>query len=232
MMRCNEVQEKLGNGAPDPELSGHVESCAECADRARTMRILGSWNVTPAPFDLLPRLQKRLARPRWPLYGAAAALLLGIGVALYRKPQTRSLPPQPTAVAQIERHLRLASFQPGEVPTGIFPYREAYDEALSANEYGSFAVNCCASFSAAPLQGLPPGALLQRSLEGHAVYWTPLGELSIFRTAEPIGALGTHTVLTQGHEIKISRFPVGTDEVTLMSEGLPWPELDRIQDGF
>ena len=58
------------------------------------------------------------------------------------------------------------------------------------------------------------------------------GDLTIFQSRARHGRPGIQTVVKDGHEIKIRRFLLGEIEITLMSEGLPWPELDRIQEGF
>lgn len=231
MIRCEEVQERLvvliDGKAADPAVSQHVERCPECAERAQTVRLLGQWTVEPAPFDLRPRLA---ARPRRAIgWAAAAALLIGLAIALAPRAPLPTPPPVHVATkdTRVERHLQLACFSPG-----VYPYTAAYEESLSTNGYAQFADARCAAYTESPSEFLPRGSELRRRERDQSVYWTPLGELSIFRSAERTGPIGLQTILANGHEIKIARFLVGDEEVTLMSEGLPWPELDRIRKGL
>lgn len=233
MIRCEEVQERLvlwiDGKAADPVLSRHIERCSDCAERAQTIRLLGQWTVEPAPFDLMARLEPRPRR--WIGWAAAAALLIGLGITVVSRPRRPLPPPLPGPVATLDasiaRHVQLACFSPG-----VYPYTAEYEESLSTKGYAQFAVARCAAYAKPPSEFLPRGTELRRREGDQSVYWTPLGELSIFRSAERTGPTGIRTVLTDGHEIKVARFLVGDDEVTLLSEGLPWPELDRIREGL
>jgi hypothetical protein len=146
---------------------------------------------------------------------------------------------------QIAQHVRLAVWLPDEVPAMRYPYRGDYEESLAAGTYISYSDSLLSDRSAVAIDAAPPlvprylprGSAIRRAEEPasvgfHSVYWTPMGELSLFESLERRGRIGLQTIVGEGREIKIVRFVVRNTEVTLMSEGLPWPELDRIRKGL
>ena len=102
-MNCKEIQERMpdvaaGLSQPTADESGHLESCAACAEQLKAMRstmsLLDEWQ-TPEPspyFDvrLQARLREEMSRPqagwaywfRRPVLAAALTVLMGVGVGL------------------------------------------------------------------------------------------------------------------------------------------------------
>jgi hypothetical protein len=201
-------------------------------------------------------IEKRLDSPRavhrhyWIPVAAAALLAVAVGLAWL---STAVVPPatRPTRPvheeALLQRHVQSTAWKRGEAPPAAYPYRGDYDEALDAGTYISYSSKLTEGRDGPsamvagdglpiPPRYLPAGSVPRRSEPLNpgvqAVYWTPLGELSVFETPERTGRAGIQTVIQDGREFKIARFVVKEIEVTLMSEGLPWPELDLIRKGL
>ncbi len=104
-MSCKEICESLpdiasGLEPASPQVEEHLRSCTECASKLeefrQTMALLDEWQAPePSPyFDtrLHARLREEAARPSWgwlqwvrkPALVGALALLLGVGVSLFR----------------------------------------------------------------------------------------------------------------------------------------------------
>jgi hypothetical protein len=104
VMKCNEISELMpdlaaGLGAISPEVSAHLQACADCTTKLQefrqTMALLDEWQVPePSPyFDvrLRARLREEAAQPtvwwqwiRKPALAASLALALVAGVTLFR----------------------------------------------------------------------------------------------------------------------------------------------------
>jgi hypothetical protein len=234
---CDEVRPKLvaliHRELDSDELLRHVSDCADCfavlQEHRRIHQALGDWAVAPGP-DLWPRI--RPAR-RLPWLAAAAALLVAVGtIMLWSKPPPVVEPLLGGDDVQIERHVRIASWKRDEVPPPIYPYRGSYDLALDGDGYTEYSCSLVAAYASEGPGYLPRGSILKSAGETQSVYWTPLGELSIFKSRARTGREGLQTVIRDGRELKIARFVDSGIEITLMSEGLPWPELDRIREGL
>ena len=104
-MKCNETRELMpdlaaGLAAVTPEVTAHLESCAECAGKLeafrQTMSLLDEWQAPePSPyFDvrLRARLREESAKQsagwlgwlRKPVLAASFALVMVVGVSLVR----------------------------------------------------------------------------------------------------------------------------------------------------
>ena len=103
-MKCHEVRERMpdlaaGLGEATPELSNHLESCAECATQLaefrQTMALLDEWkSPEPSPyFDvrLRARLREEAAKTtswwqwiRKPALAVSLAALMAISITLVR----------------------------------------------------------------------------------------------------------------------------------------------------
>src|SRR5258708_30141038 len=103
-MTCNEIRDLMpdlaaGLSAATPDVSGHLQTCAGCAEKLeefrRTMTLLDEWKAPePSPyFDV--RLQAHLrgemerAHSGWmhwfrrPVLAAALTVLLGVGIGMF-----------------------------------------------------------------------------------------------------------------------------------------------------
>lgn len=221
---------------------------------------LGRWEADAGPADVWPAVEARLPRAGggWGRVSLAAAVLLAaLAVAFHvagprngRQEPVRIDPgpgvleakaPEDRAVA---RHAELAA---ARTPMRLhYVYVGAYDEALNAGSYSRFSDRIAAaapepaSASAAgllvPPAYVPRGSKLQRVepaiATAEAAWSTPFGEVTVLQEKGGKDREGFVTVVGGGREIKLSRFSSGDVQVTLVSEGLPWPELDRIGEGF
>ncbi|MBI2920964.1 MAG: hypothetical protein HYY18_07755 [Planctomycetes bacterium] len=155
----------------------------------------------------------------------------------------------PVDDARLALHVALARWNPGELPRSAFLYRGAYDEALAGGTYAEWAEGISAAVPPPPpavthrgalieVPGyLPKGTSMRSCVIGddgvvEAAFWTPLGEMTISEGALPRGRAGLQTVVRDGREFKLSRFVVRGVEITVVTQTLPWPEMERIRQGF
>ena len=103
-MKCEEIRESMpevaaGFGEFTADESNHLDGCAACAEKFKSMRatmsLLDEWQVPePSPyFDvrLQARLREEMARPqtgwmhwfRRPVLAAALTVIMGIGIGVY-----------------------------------------------------------------------------------------------------------------------------------------------------
>jgi anti-sigma factor RsiW len=103
-MTCNEIRDLMpdlaaGLGPAPSEVSGHLQTCAECsakfAEFQQTMLLLDEWQAPePSPyFDvrLKARLREEMARPqqgwmqwfRRPALAAALTILVAVGIGVF-----------------------------------------------------------------------------------------------------------------------------------------------------
>lgn len=223
---------------------------------------LGAWQADPGPVDVWPAVSAKLPRGGggWKRVSLAAAVLIGVlGVIFHvagprtKAPEVVKVPPGPAVLAAerpedraVARHEELAA---ASMPSAriSYVYVGAYDEALNAGEYARFSDQVVASASPAPdgaAAGLlvppsyvPRGSTLRRIepaiASAEAAWSTPFGEVTVLQEKGGKAAEGFVTVVGGGKEIKLSRFAAAGDvQVTLVAEGLPWPEVDRIEKGF
>lgn len=223
---------------------------------------LGAWQADPGPVDVWPAVSANLPRGGggWKRASLAAAVMIAaLGVVFHvvgprTKPaETVKVPPGPAVLAAagpqdraVARHEEIAAAAGRR--TGIcYAYIGAYDEALNAGEYARFSDRAVASAAPAPDAGaagllvppayVPRGSTLRRIepaiASAEAAWSTPFGEVTVLQEKGGKTAEGFVTVVGGGKEIKLSRFAAAGDvQVTLVAEGLPWPEVDRIQAGF
>jgi len=119
-MKCHEVRELMpdlaaGLGAATPELSKHLESCAECATQLaefrQTMNLLDEWTAPePSPyFDvrLRARLREEAAKTtawwhwvRKPALAVSLAALMAISITLVRTDAVRHQQEEEAAIME------------------------------------------------------------------------------------------------------------------------------------
>ncbi|MCE9582672.1 MAG: zf-HC2 domain-containing protein [Planctomycetes bacterium] len=248
--------------SPAREHLAGCESCSrEMRELERVEALLGGWKADPGPVDVWPAVSAKLPRKGWMLKGAAAAVLVSAaGVAVWfaghggktdRVDPVKNGLPLSGAVAAaspenrvVARHVEIAAL-PGSQPRICYAYIGSYDEALNTRSYDAWSDKAVAAAPVAELStaGLivppayvPRGSVLKRVdpsiATAEAAWATPFGPLTVLQSTDPTGKPGTETIVGNGREYKLSRFVAGTVEITLVSEGLPWPELDRIRKGF
>jgi hypothetical protein len=118
-MNCNQIQERMPDVAAGfsqltTDENKHLEGCAACAEKLKSMRatmsLLDEWQ-TPEPtpyFDirLQARLREEIAKPqaagwlslswfRRPVLAAALTVLMGVGVGLYFTQDSETHTPGP-----------------------------------------------------------------------------------------------------------------------------------------
>lgn len=214
--------------------------------RARLPRRTGiSWKWAAAAAVLLTAAGAFHAFP-----GSKPAPVRGEGPTPIR-PSLAAIPPFVSVDdARLVLHLTLARWTPGEMPRAAYVYRGAYDEALQDGTYAEWTEQLATALPPPPPPAmthrgvlieapgyLPKGSSLRSCVIGddgavEAAYWTPLGEMTISEGAPPRGRAGLQTVVRDGREFKLSRFVVRGVEITVVSQTLPWPEMERIRRGF
>jgi hypothetical protein len=119
VMKCNEIREMMpdlaaGLMAATPEMDDHVQSCKECAgtlaELHQTMALLDEWQAPePSPFfdtRLRARLREEaatervgwLTRLRKPALAFSFAVIMVLGITLFRSDSMRQGRSEPVAV--------------------------------------------------------------------------------------------------------------------------------------
>jgi hypothetical protein len=156
-------------------------------------------------------------RRRIPWIAPAAAVLLA-AVALAGLWPSRPAPRRWIATNPQDVRMDLHAEAGGPVPAH-YPYIEGYDRAVAEGGYVAF------------VDGLPEESVTCREVApGHRLYSTPRGSLSLFEEKYVSGGRYRHTVLRNGREFKIISLVEGSTRVTLVSDRLPWPEIDVLAE--
>ncbi|KAF0242522.1 MAG: hypothetical protein FD180_3864 [Planctomycetota bacterium] len=223
---------------------------------------LGRWTADPGPVDVWPEVSARLPRKSlrpMRLSLAAAVLLAVVGVVFHvagrrtkLDPIVVSLPPGPAVLAAVSaesravaRHSEIAALASPQSRI-CYVYVGDYDDALNAGDYARFSDKAAASAGPKPEVSaagmlvtpsyVPKGSTLRRvepAIATAEVAWsTPFGEVTVLQERGGKAAESCSTVVGCGREIKYATFPAGDVQVTVVAEGLPWPEVDRIEAGF
>lgn len=221
---------------------------------------LAGWEADPGPADVWPAVEARLPRAGggWGRVSLAAAVLLAALAVVFHVAGPRNREQDPIRIEPgpgvleakvpedraVARHAELAA---ARTPMRVsYVYVGAYDEALNAGSYSEFSdrVAAAAPESQAdsgagllvPPAYVPRGSKLQRVepaiATAEAAWSTPFGDLTVLQEKGGQDREGFVTVVGGGREIKLSRFSSGDVQVTLVGEGVPWPEMDRIGEGF
>jgi hypothetical protein len=244
------------------EHAAGCEACGrELRELESVEAALGRWQADPGPVDVWPRVAAQLPRRGWNsrrVSIAAAVLMAAAGVVFHvagPRGDTRpsvSVPPGKDVLAAktdesraVARHSEIAAAAGRR--TGIcYAYIGEYDEALNAGDYARFSDKAAASAgppsepSAAgllvPPSYVPRGSTLRRVepaiATAEAAWSTPFGEVTVLQEKGGKRVDAYSTVVGGGREIKVATFPTGDVQVTVVAEGLPWPEVDRIEAGF
>ncbi|MEK7469000.1 MAG: zf-HC2 domain-containing protein [Planctomycetota bacterium] len=243
------------------EHAAGCEACGRAMKELEAVEAaLGNWQADPGQVDVWPAVSARLPRTRWSpmrLSLAAAVLLAAVGVVFHvagPRPKTDpvAVPPGPEVMAAtnpetraVARHAEIAGLA-GRRADICYAYIGEYDEALNAGDYARFSDKAAASAAAKPeveAAGLlvppsyvPHGSTLRRIepaiATAEAAWSTPFGEVTVMQEKGGKAREVTQTVVGGGREVKLTRFASGDVQVTVVAEGLPWPEVDRIEEGF
>ena len=243
-------------------VAGCVACGRELRELEAVEAALGRWHADPGTVDVWPAVSARLPRRGWGSMRvslAAAVLLAAIGVVFHVAgprakfgPTVVSVPPGPAVLAAtsaenraVARHIEIAAVA-GPRASVRYAYIGEYDEALNAGDYARFSDKAAASAGPKPeatAAGLlvtpsyvPQGSTLRRVepaiATAEAGWSTPFGEVTVLQEKGGKSGEVIQTVVGGGREVKLSRFAAGDVLVTVVAEGLPWPEVDRIEDGF